>query len=168
MIFLQTVYKFKNYFWPDCFIKLTDSLDSDLRSESGWDNNYCCVTFLQNSTPWDLGLTLVWLIWGSGTLAILHTHIGTCAMPSFLQISHLLLRVKVQAFRLLTTQGTDVEYLEAQLGLLMKLRSRNCERLRDLMVLEKINWKLNYNQLIEAINVSLSYVCFIANLSAFS
>ena len=52
-------------------------------------------------------------------------------------LSHLLLRVKVQAFRLLTTPGTDVEYLEAQLGLLMKLRSRNCERLRDLMVLEK-------------------------------
>ena len=54
-------------------------------------------------------------------------------------LSHLLLRVKVQAFRLLTTPGTDVEYLEAQLGLLMKLRSRNCERLRDLMVLEKKN-----------------------------
>ena len=73
-------------------------------------------------------------LWPSCILTI---RMEACLMPRLLQISHLLLRVKVQAFRLLTTPGTDVEYLEAQLGLLMKLRSRNCERLRDLMVLEK-------------------------------
>ena len=89
-------------------------------------------------------------------------------MPRLLQISHLLLRVKVQAFRLLTTPGTDVEYLEAQLGLLMKLRSRNCERLRDLMVLEKKLQKLDFHQFYEVIYVSLSDVFLMGNFSVVS
>ena len=37
--------------WPlgfDFSINLTDSLDSDLSLESGWDNNHCCINFRQN------------------------------------------------------------------------------------------------------------------------
>ena len=45
----------KSWFWfllvelkPNFSIKLTNSFDSDLSLESGWDNNHCCVTFWQN------------------------------------------------------------------------------------------------------------------------
>ena len=35
----------------DFYIKLADSLDSDLSFESGWDNNYSCVNFCE-FTKW--------------------------------------------------------------------------------------------------------------------
>ena len=38
----------KSLLWPDFSIKLTDSLDSDLSHESGWDNNYWYLTFRKN------------------------------------------------------------------------------------------------------------------------